>query len=260
MGPKPCVLRPEVGPHTLRVTRWGGDRLQARYSAATKGIGESWEFSTMPNAPSRALGQPLAAVLGRPLPFLVKLIDTALDLSVQVHPGPDPDLKHPGKEEAWVVLAAAPNAAVFAGLAPGCTPHQLIAAVGDPQAEGRAQAVFRCMNRVPVAPGTCIVVPSGTVHTIGANILLAEVQQPADVTYRLYDYGSGRKLHLEHAKSAIRAEAQPLVWQPNAHNRVAGGSVRASAARDPAANHRRRGRPKSGHRCRRRLPDSLADR
>ncbi|MEM6996038.1 MAG: hypothetical protein AAF721_36360, partial [Myxococcota bacterium] len=110
--PKLCppLIRPEPGPTTLKVTRWAGTRLAALRGAedVAGAIGESWEFSTLPGSVSRACGEPLDTLLGAPLPWLAKLIDTAAPLSIQVHPTDDVVSGAPGKEEAWIILEAEP--------------------------------------------------------------------------------------------------------------------------------------------------------
>lgn len=202
-------LSPEAGPATLKITRWGGVRLAAlRGGPELRGaaVGESWEFSTLPGQDSRADGQPLLASLGAPLPFLAKLIDTALPLSVQVHPGDDAD--GPGKEEAWVVLDADADAHVWAGLAPG----------QDPAAFRRAVAagapLLGYLRAIPVVPGSVILVPARTVHAIGGGILLAEIQQPRDCTYRFHDHGSERPIQPAQALATVDLAARPQVWSP----------------------------------------------
>ncbi len=201
-------LSAEPGPATLKPTRWGGTRLAAMRGASAQDlpIGESWEFSTLPGHESRAAGRPLAEVLGAPLPFLAKLIDTALPLSVQVHPGDDD--AGPGKEEAWIVLAADPGACVWAGLAADREPaefHRAVAA-GTP--------LLDLLQAIPVVPGSVILVPARTVHAIGGGILLAEIQQPRDCTYRFHDHGSGRPLQPEQALATVDLESQPQLWRP----------------------------------------------
>lgn len=201
------LLRPEVGPATLKITRWGGRRLAALRGAPPEAaVGESWEFSTLPGSESRADGRPLADVLGGPLPFLAKLLDTALPLSVQVHPGDGPD--GPGKEEAWIVLDADPGACVWAGLAHGCTRKQFADAVA------RGAPCMDLLRRVPVVAGTVVLVPARCAHAIGPGILLAEIQQPRDATLRFYDHGSERPIQPAAALELLDTGADAVVWQP----------------------------------------------
>jgi len=205
------LLRPAPGPSTLKSTRWAGTRL-----APLRGhpdpharIGESWEFSTLPGSESRVGDRPLSAVLGHPLPFLAKLIDTALPLSVQVHPGDDPTTGAPGKEEAWVILAADPDARVWAGLDPTCDPAEFRRAVaaGEP--------LLHFLRTIPVVAGSVLLIPARTVHAIGGGILLAEIQQPSDVTFRFHDHGSERPIQPHEALAAVDLAQQPLVWHPD---------------------------------------------
>ncbi|HEY8376424.1 MAG TPA: class I mannose-6-phosphate isomerase, partial [Nannocystis sp.] len=213
----PALLRPDVDLATVKEVRWGGRRLAARlgtHAASFQGrpIGELWQFSTLPGRESAALGRPLGALLGAPLPFLAKLIDTALPLSVQVHPGDRPDPARPGallpgKEEAWVILAADPGARLWAGTRPGVTRDDLARAAAD-------GTVLTCLEEHVAEPGLIVLVPAGCVHAIGGGLLLAELQQPADCTYRLYDYGSGRPLHVDAALAALDPAVRPALARP----------------------------------------------
>src|SRR5262245_1111722 len=215
MSSVPELLAPEPGPATLIEKRWGGTRLGALRGAPGRPIGESWEFSTLAGSESRALGRPLSAVLGRPLGFLAKLIDTCLPLSIQVHPGPDPATRWSGKEEAWVVLDAAPGAEVLVGLRTGVGRSELAERARAARSGETAGPLLELLERVPVRRGSSVLVPSGTLHAIGADILLAEIQQAADRTYRLYDWGSARELQVDAALAAVEPDSAPLVWQPD---------------------------------------------
>lgn len=230
------LLRPEVGPSTLKVTRWGGRRLATlRGAAAGSAVGESWEFSTLPGSESRSGGRPLARVLGGPLPFLAKLLDTALPLSVQVHPGDGPD--GPGKEEAWIVLDADPDACVWAGLARGCTRKQFSDALA------RGPACMDLLRRIPVAAGTVVLVPAGCVHAIGGGILLAEIQQPRDATLRFYDHGSERPIQPAAALDLLDPEAEAVVWRPQEPPRPIRGRHVALELLGPGEHTREAGAP-----------------
>lgn len=236
MDPQLELIRPEPGPTTLKRAPWGGRRLaalrvQEGSPAATDGptagaadqtndghglpIGESWEFSTLAGSESRAQGRALSEVLGRPLPFLAKLIDTAAPLSIQVHPEDDPASGRLGKEEAWIVLDAEPGASVLAGAADGVADRDLARAMEEAIARPERGAVLlEALRKIPVERGMVILVPAGTVHSIGAGILLAEIQQPSDCTHRLFDYGSDRPIHPDASRAAWRIEAQPRIWRP----------------------------------------------
>ena len=202
------LLRPAPGPSTLKLTRWAGARLAAlrNHPDPDARVGESWEFSTLPDHMSRVGDRTLTEQLGGPLPFLAKLIDTALPLSVQVHPGDEAD--RPGKEEAWVILAADPGATVWAGLADTCTPADFRSAVAA------GAPLLALLRAIPVVAGSVVLVPARTVHAIGGGILLAEIQQPSDCTYRFHDHGSERPIQPREALAAVDLEQQPHVWQP----------------------------------------------
>jgi len=130
---------------------------------------------------------------GSDLPLLVKYIFTSEPLSIQVHPNDaqalDKGLPR-GKEEIWYVLDCEPGATLGIGLTVAMTPDQFRVAAEDGLLE-------QWIDWKPVKPGDCYFIPAGTVHAIGAGITLVEIQQNVDFTYRLYDYGRPRELHLE---------------------------------------------------------------
>lgn len=214
----PALLESSPGPDTLKTRRWGGTRLAAMHAVPRHiqhPIGESWEFSTLIGSESWCAGLPLGEVLQRPLPFLAKLIDTALPLSIQVHPDDDQRGGKLGKEEAWVILEAAPDARLLAGVRPGVERGSIESAVrlaeNEPDGHLRLEPL---MQAIPATPGTVVLIPAGTMHSIGAGVLLAEIQQPTDCTYRLHDYGSGRALQVGDGLAALNPMAVPLLWQP----------------------------------------------
>ena len=139
-------------------------------------------------------------------PLLVKYIFTSEKLSIQVHPndaeGRERGLPG-GKEECWYILDAEPDATLGIGLTRALSGEELKAAALDGSIE-------RLMDWKPVKPGDFFFIPAGTVHAIGAGITLVEVQQNVDVTYRLYDYGRPRKLHLEDGVAVSKAEPYPF--------------------------------------------------
>lgn len=169
---------------------WGGSTLG-------EGIGEAWDLSVHEHGPSTIANGPLAGRtlaevnaahlddFGGPIELLGKRLDCAQDLSVQVHPKEDDP-----KTEAWVVLQAADGSGVYHGFSGEIDADQLRAAALDGSLPER-------MRFLDVQPGQCVFVPSGTVHAIGGGLLLFELQQSADVTYRLFDWGRGRDLHLD---------------------------------------------------------------
>lgn len=133
-------------------------------------------------------------------PILVKFLDARQNLSVQVHPDAAYVAGHPDaylKSEAWYVLDAEPGAVIYKGVRDGVTPDQFRAAIND-------NTVEQLLIEVPVQPGDCHYLPSGTCHALGAGIVVAEVQTPSDTTFRVYDWGrTGRQLHVEQALQCI---------------------------------------------------------
>jgi len=211
----------------LKRIRWGGRRLG---DLLKKPIGdfsdyaESWEIcdheadqSIVANGPWH--GTSLHGLvrghadqlLGRhrglsQFPLLLKFLDAHDRLSVQVHPDDEQAPRfvpnERGKTEAWVILAADPGSCVYAGLKPGVDETVLREALSKANVE-------ECLHRVEVAVGDCLFIPAGTVHAIGEGILLAEVQQSSDLTFRLFDWnrlgadGKPRDLHVEQSLACI---------------------------------------------------------
>lgn len=216
---------------------WGGRTLEQigrDLPGQDTPIGESWELvdlavtsvsgggggaerSTVANGP--LAGQTFAQVIASygqgamgtlPLsddggfPILLKYLDANENLSVQVHPSPEYAEAHDDaflKSESWYIVKAEPDAVIYKGIKPGVTPDQLREAI----ATNTDEAVVPLMIEVPVKPGDCHYVPSGTCHALGAGILVAEVQTPSDTTYRVYDWGrTGRELHVDQAIECIQ--------------------------------------------------------
>ena len=203
---------------------WGGRRLPGflnRPHPSADPVGEAWVLSDVDGHPSRVADGPLAGVTLRDLlaadpsrvlgsakpvhgrfPLLLKFIDARQELSVQVHPNDEQAAgKHPtatGKTEAWVVLDADPaTSRIYAGFRPGVTADTFRAALAD-------KTTPRTLHGFTPTVGDCVFLEAGTVHAIGADILLFEVQQTSDITYRLYDWdrvdaktGRGRELHID---------------------------------------------------------------
>ena len=140
--------------------------------------------------------------VGADFPLLVKFLFTSDRLSVQVHPD-DASAglagESRGKTEMWHVLSAEPGATVAVGMKAPATSTELRSRIAD-------GTVVGMLNWIPVKAGDTIYVPAGTVHALGRGLIVCEVQQNSDVTYRLYDYGSGRELHLEKALAVSRTE------------------------------------------------------
>ena len=166
---------------------WGRDVLPAPFAAPEgQRIGEIW-FE--PPARLRDL--------------LVKYIFTSEKLSVQVHPSDAQTLAEgigrQGKEECWLIIAAEPGATLGIGFDQEISAEAVRAAALDGSIEG-------LMTWHAVSPGDFFYIPANTVHAIGAGVSLIEVQQNSDITYRLYDYGRPRELHLEDGVAVSRGE------------------------------------------------------
>jgi mannose-6-phosphate isomerase len=158
---------------SLRERVWGRTRLAPWYPDSETAIGEAWFLSN------------------RDLPLLVKWIFTNERLSVQVHPEDGEDGPR-GKSEMWHILEAAPGATIAMGFRGPLTRERLWEAT-------RTGEVERLLHWAPVKAGETYFIPAHTVHAIGAGIVLCEIQQNSDVTYRLWDYGRPREIHVEKA-------------------------------------------------------------
>ncbi len=240
----PSTIYPLTFEPVLRDYIWGGHRLETLFGRDLPPgiVAESWDISGHPDSPTRvdsgywqgrtlpevmaALGTDLvgthsAAMLARGrFPLLIKLLDANQDLSVQVHPDDAYAASHEqgeiGKTEMWYVLHAEPGYSLVHGVKPGVTRAQLRAAIARNEVED-------ILNRVPVSPGDTIDVPAGTVHSLLAGAVVAEIQQNSDVTYRLYDWGrvghdgKPRPLHVDRALDVIDfSQASPGPVPPQA--------------------------------------------
>ncbi len=213
----------------LKSRAWGGRRL-ARFGkpvppAPAPPVGESWEIADLAppveDGVSRVAGGPFdgaslrdlldahrRAILGSAhdvdgrFPLLVKFLDAAEHLSVQVHPTAAFAARHPGahlKTEAWVVLEAAPGARIYRGIRAGVTPDRFRAAIAG------GTAVDLLVSE-EVRAGDCIPLVSGLCHALGAGVVVAEVQTPSDTTFRVYDWNRNdpaRPLHVDQAMECI---------------------------------------------------------
>ena len=220
---------------------WGGRRLASKLgkNLPVEGIwAESWEIVDHPQGQSvvkngdwqgwtlgRLLSEHREAILGpesqvslegsegRPhisrFPLLLKYLDCQNDLSVQVHPDDayglqmaSPDL---GKTEAWYIIDAEPGSVLYAGLKPNVSRKDLAGAI-------QAGKTDECLHAIYPQAGDCIFIPAGTVHALGAGLLVAEIQQASDCTFRLYDWnrvdaaGKSRPLHIDQALEVIDFE------------------------------------------------------
>jgi mannose-6-phosphate isomerase len=197
---------------------WGVRDLRPVYTrVVNEPIGESWltwEDNRVANGPlaGQSIGD-LAKKYRRDLvgqvacyedrfPLLIKFLFPGDKLSVQVHPDDDGARKHGqpcGKTECWYVLRAEPGAQVALGLKPGVTLDEFRKSIEETRAE-------ELLNWVDVLAGDMIYVAAGTVHTIGGGMVLVETQQTSDITYRLYDYGRPRELHIEKGLEAVKLD------------------------------------------------------
>ncbi|MFC5701957.1 type I phosphomannose isomerase catalytic subunit [Cohnella faecalis] len=223
--PYPLHFKPE-----FKERVWGGRALeQFGFEVPAGHIGEGWMIADHPNGVSHVTNGELAGLgldqirerLGASwfgskggesgngrFPLLIKLLDCNDDLSIQVHPNDDYDglpKGELGKTEMWYVLAAKPDAKIIYGLKPGVDRESLASAI----AEGR---IMDSLQEVPVVAGDTFYIPAGTVHALCAGVVVAEIQQNSDTTYRLYDYdrpgldGKPRELHIEDSLNVIAYE------------------------------------------------------
>ena len=224
--PIPVIFNPLFKPKP-----WGGRMLTTLFDKSLPSdelIGESWELVSLPDNESQVKDGPLAGQTISELvqnwgpglfgeaepaeehfPLLIKFLDAREDLSVQVHPKPpvdDPGGWCPGlKHEAWYVLAADPGAQIYIGLKPGVTIEELARVANSP-------GTANLLRSWPARPSDCFYLPSGTIHALGAGLVVAEIQTPSDVTYRLYDWdrpgrdGRPRELHVDQALRNIRSD------------------------------------------------------
>jgi mannose-6-phosphate isomerase len=212
----------KLSPH-FAARPWGGQRLRTHLGKNVpigQRTGESWELSDHPEGPSRIAGGPLDGLLfgevlrahpvemiGRDsapakYPLLIKYIDAAEDLSIQVHPDDAYTERHlladRGKTECWYVMDCDPGAEIIYGLKAGMTREKLDEAIST-------RCVPEVIERVPLSPGTFLFVPPGTVHAILAGTLLCEIQQSSNLTYRLWDWDRKpeRDLHIRESLDVI---------------------------------------------------------
>ena len=216
MNPYPLKFKP-----IYKELIWGGHKLRnvlGKDFPADKKIGESWELADLPNdktiiANGKFAGKTLSELLqkyseqitGRknyqmPFGLLIKFIDAADILSVQVHPDKDAVKRLKTgcpKTECWYIISTESNSCIYKGLKAGITKERFAQSIKD-------GTCAELLNKIPVKPGQCYFLPAGTVHATGAGILLAEIQTPSDTTFRVFDWnrlqnGKPRQLHIEQA-------------------------------------------------------------
>ena len=219
---------------------WGGKKFEKMYGRDNGGekISESWEISVHPDGMSRYEGGTLADYLkqnpqavdkkGSPFPVLIKYIDAAQNLSVQVHPDDEYARRvenDNGKTEMWYIIGADDGAGIYCGFKRDTDREEFLSKVKDGTVE-------ELLNFIPVKEGDCYLIEAGTVHAIGAGCVICEVQQSSNVTYRVYDYnrkgadGKLRPLHIEKAVEVINFKAFENHTGTGALARVQGGTMR----------------------------------
>jgi mannose-6-phosphate isomerase len=211
---------------------WGGTRLKSIFGKASssKNLGESWELSGVENDESvvsngilagntlselteiyrkELVGDKVFSKYGFTFPLLFKLIDANDNLSIQVHPNDEVAAQRHnsyGKTEMWYVLDAKVGAELIIGFSKDCTQKEYLDALNS----GRVEEL---LQKVLVKKGDVFFIPAGLVHAIGRDIVIAEIQQTSDITYRIYDYnrtddnGNERELHTEQALDVIQFAA-----------------------------------------------------
>ena len=221
---------------------WGGRRLVEEYGKEASGevLAETWELSCHPDGPSviengvhagKTLRQYIEeqgkAVLGthcrrfRDFPILVKFIDAKDNLSIQVHPDNRYALSHEGqygKTEMWYVMDAGKDAFLYYGFRKEISTAEFERRI-------RENTLLEALNAVPVQKGDVLFIESGTLHAIGKDILIAEIQQNSNVTYRVYDYGrvgkDGRKRDLHIEKALAVTNLVPIIRDKSSYPHVA---------------------------------------
>lgn len=200
---------------------WGGTRLKEEFNKDSdyEIVAETWECSVHPDGLSvivngKYSGKTLKEVIKlypeimgekyckcEELPIMIKFIDAAKNLSVQVHPNDEYARMHEnqnGKTEMWYILDASDDAKLIYGFEKGVSKDKFVEAI-------KTGKIMDCLQQVPINKGESYLIPAGTVHAIGAGTLIAEIQENSNVTYRLYDYdridknGNKRELHLDKA-------------------------------------------------------------
>jgi len=221
---------------------WGGRRLAEEYGKEYDGdvLAESWELSCHPDGPSTIVNGAFAGktlqqyideqgkeVLGshcrrfRDFPILIKFIDAKDNLSIQVHPDNRYALKNEGqygKTEMWYVMDAGENAFLYYGFRQEISREEFARRI-------REDTLLEVLNAVPVQKGDVLFIESGTIHAIGRDILIAEIQQNSNVTYRVYDYGrigkDGKKWDLHIGKALAVTNRVPIIRDKSSYPHVA---------------------------------------
>jgi len=241
-------LYPMVFEPILKDRIWGGTKLKTdlgKTNLPTDTTGESWELSAVPGDvsvvkegayagkplsellekfPEEILGSKIYKQFGKQFPLLFKFLDAREDLSIQVHPNDElAKERHNsfGKTEMWYVMQADEGARIIVGFKHKSSADEYVQHLGD-------KNLIEILNEVPVKKGDVFFLETGTIHAIGAGIVIAEIQQTSDITYRIYDWdrvdanGKGRELHVQQALDAMNyntTETQKYYAQePNRSN------------------------------------------
>ncbi|MDI9257634.1 type I phosphomannose isomerase catalytic subunit [Flavobacterium sedimenticola] len=233
----------------LKERIWGGTKLKTllNKSIASEITGESWEISTVANDvsvvanghfkgktlnelideyPNEILGTKVYAQFGKQFPLLFKYLDARQDLSIQVHPNDALAQKRHnsfGKAEMWYVLQADENARLIVGFKEKSSPEEYLTHLNN-------KTLLAILDTKKVQPGDVFMLNTGTIHALGAGIVIAEIQQTSDITYRVYDFdrvdanGNTRELHVDLALEALNYEkTEAQRWyekQENVSNQV----------------------------------------
>ncbi len=221
---------------------WGGHRLAEEYGIEYEEdvLAEAWELSCHPDGPSYIVNGKYAGktleefieaegkdVLGshcrrfRDFPILIKFIDAKQNLSIQVHPNNRYALKNEGqygKTEMWYIMDAKPGAFLYYGFKTEVSKEEFAKRIEE-------DSLLEVLNAVPVQKGDVLFIESGTIHAIGEGILIAEIQQNSNVTYRVYDYGrvgkDGKKRDLHIEKALAVTNRVPIVKDKSSYPHVA---------------------------------------
>jgi len=198
---------------------WGGDDLKYYHkNFSEEHLGEIWELACHPNGASIITNGELKGLsvcslmeeenillLGemyKTFPLMVKFLDAKSDLSLQVHPDDKyakDNYNSLGKTEVWYILSADEGSEIILGTGQ-CSLDETMESIENSDLD-------TCLNHIQVKAGEFYSVPAGTIHGIGSGIVLLEIQESSDITFRLHDYGRGRELHLEEARNVINVNA-----------------------------------------------------
>lgn len=234
----------------LKERIWGGTKLKTLFNKPITSpiTGESWELSDVPGDvsvvsngvyqgksltelleafPDELLGTQVHERFGKQFPLLFKFLDAREDLSIQVHPNDElAKERHNsfGKTEMWYVMQADENARIIVGFEQKSSPEQYLRSLEE-------KTILGLLHTVKVQKGDVFFLETGTVHAIGAGLVIAEIQQTSDITYRIYDFdrkdanGNTRELHVDLALDAINYELTDTQKEYTHHENQSNGMV-----------------------------------